>query len=65
MVESIFEGAIWRSRFIVILAVIFGLLGAIVLFIVASMDIWHVATHTFDVITTGSSCYVYIFIWSL
>jgi len=53
MIESIFEGAIWRSRFIVILAVIFGLLGAIVLFIVASMDIWHVATDTYSVITGG------------
>jgi uncharacterized membrane protein YqhA len=53
MVERIFEGAIWRSRFIVILAVVFGLLGAIVLFIVASLDIWNVATHTFTVLTQG------------
>ncbi len=53
MLERIFEGAIWRSRFIVILAVIFGLLGAIVLFVVASMDIWNVATHTYNVIVGG------------
>ncbi len=53
MLERIFEGAIWRSRFIVILAVIFGLLGAIVLFVVASMDIWNVAAHTFHVISNG------------
>jgi uncharacterized membrane protein YqhA len=51
MLESIFEGAIWRSRFIVLLAVIFGLLGAIILFIVASMDIWQVAVMSFQVIT--------------
>jgi uncharacterized membrane protein YqhA len=50
MFEKIFEGIIWRSRFIVILAVVFGLIGAIVLFIVASMDIWGVATYTFDAI---------------
>jgi uncharacterized membrane protein YqhA len=50
MLEKIFEGIIWRSRFIVILAVVFGLIGAIVLFIVASMDIWGVATYTFDAI---------------
>jgi len=37
--ESLFEGTIWRSRFVVILAVIFGLLGGVVLFIVASFDI--------------------------
>jgi uncharacterized membrane protein YqhA len=50
LVETLFEGAIWRSRFIVILAVIFGLLGAIVLFVVASMDIWSVAVYTFETI---------------
>ena len=52
MLEKLFEGAIWRSRFIVILAVIFGLIGAFVLFIVASMDIWGVAVYTFNTIIT-------------
>jgi len=47
MLERVFEGAIWRSRFIVLLAVIFGLIGAFVLFIVASMDIWDVTVFTF------------------
>ncbi|MFT7823391.1 MAG: YqhA family protein [Sulfurimonas sp.] len=51
MLESLFEGAIWRSRFIVLLAVIFGLLGAVILFVVASMDIWQVAVTSFQVIT--------------
>ncbi len=51
MLESLFEGAIWRSRFIVLLAVIFGLLGAIILFVVASMDIWTVAVTSFQVVT--------------
>jgi len=53
MIEKIFEGAIWRSRFVVILAVVFGLIGAIVLFVVASMDIWGVATYTFHTIITS------------
>lgn len=52
MIEKLFEGLIWNSRFIVILAVIFGLMGAIILFIVASMDIWEVAVYTFDAIAT-------------
>jgi len=52
MLERLFEGAIWRSRFVVILAVIFGLVGAFVLFIVASMDIWGVASYTFNTIIT-------------
>ena len=52
MLEKIFEGAIWKSRLVVILAVIFGLVGAFVLFIVASLDIWNVAVYTFNTIIT-------------
>jgi uncharacterized membrane protein YqhA len=52
MFEKIFESVIWRSRFIVLLAVVFGLLGAFVLFIVASMDIWSVAVYTLNTIIT-------------
>ncbi len=44
MLEKLFEGAIWNSRFIVLLAVVFGLLGALILFVVASMDIWSVGS---------------------
>jgi len=40
MIEKIFESSLWSSRFIVILSVIFGLVGAVVLFIVASFDIY-------------------------
>jgi len=47
LVETIFEGAIWRSRFIVILAVLFGLVGAIILFVVASFDIAAIANYTY------------------
>ena len=54
MLEKVFEGTIWRSRFIVLLAVVFGLLGAFVLFIVASLDIWGVAVYTFNTIVTGA-----------
>lgn len=48
LVERIFEGTIWRSRFIVILAVIFGLIGAIILFIVASFDIASIASYAYN-----------------
>jgi len=54
MLESLFEGAIWKSRFVVILAVVFGLIGAFVLFVVASLDIWGVAVYTFNTIVTGA-----------
>lgn len=50
LIETLFEGLIWRSRFIVVLAVVFGLVGAVVLFVVASIDIWHVAVESFQVI---------------
>ena len=53
LVEKIFEGGLWKRRFVVILAVIFGLLGAVVLFIIASMDIYGVAVYAFDTISNG------------
>jgi len=41
--EKIFESSLWASRFMVIMAVVFGLIGAVVLFIVASFDIYDTA----------------------
>ena len=46
--EKGFEGGLWASRFIVLTAVLFGLVGAIVLFVVASFDIFHVAGVVID-----------------
>ena len=47
--EKVFESSLWASRFMVILAVIFGLIGAVTLFIVASFDVYDTAKY---VITT-------------
>jgi uncharacterized membrane protein YqhA len=52
MLEKLFEGTLWRSRYVVLLAVVFGLIGAFVLFVVASMDIYGVAAYTFNTIIT-------------
>lgn len=41
--EKIFESTLWASRFMVIMAVVFGLIGAVALFIVASVDIYNTA----------------------
>jgi len=41
--ERIFESGLWASRFMVLLAVVFGLIGAIILFAVASVDIFSTA----------------------
>ncbi len=46
LIETIFEGSLWNGRLIAILAVIFGMIGAIVMFLVASADIWHIAVVT-------------------
>jgi uncharacterized membrane protein YqhA len=53
MIEKIFERILWDSRLFVILAVIFGIIGGIILFIVASLDIYHVALYTFKSITAS------------
>ena len=47
VIERVFEGSIWKSRFVVILAVVFGLIGAIILFAVASYDIASIAGYAY------------------
>ncbi len=48
MLEKIFEEGLWGSRFIVLMAVIFGLIGAIILFVVASFDIYETLKLVFN-----------------
>jgi len=43
MFEKIFEKGLWSTRLMVLLAVVFGLIGAVVLFVVASVDIYESA----------------------
>ena len=54
MIEKLFEAGMWKTRFLVLFAVVFGLLGAIILFVVASMDIWGIAKYVFDTIITSA-----------
>jgi uncharacterized membrane protein YqhA len=44
----LFEKGLWASRFIALLAVIFGILGGVILFVIASADIIHVASLTYS-----------------
>ncbi len=53
MIEKIFEGILWRSRFVTILPVIFGLIGALVLFVVASYDIINVLVGSYKYFFLG------------
>ena len=50
--EKIFESSLWASRFMVIMAVIFGLIGAVVLFVVASFDVYETAKFVFNTYIT-------------
>lgn len=46
--EKLFENTLWSSRFIIVLAVIFGLIGAVLLFVVASFDIYDTAAYVIN-----------------
>jgi uncharacterized membrane protein YqhA len=50
--EKIFEQFLWSSRLLVFLPVIFSLFGALILFLVASLDIWHITVETINVFIT-------------
>ncbi len=51
-IEKIFEQGLWSSRFIIILAVVFGLIGAILLFTIASFDIYHTTIYVINTYAT-------------
>ncbi len=53
MLEKFFENAMWQTRLFVLFAVIFGLLGSIILFVVASIDIYDVLKYTIEVYVNG------------
>ena len=48
MIEKVFESGLWGSRFMVLMAVLFGIVGAVVLFIVASFAVYSTATLVTD-----------------
>ncbi len=46
LLEKIFEHSLWNGRLFVLLAVVFSLIASIILFVVASVDIWEIAVKT-------------------
>jgi len=48
LLEKIFENTLWSGRLFILLAVIFGMVGAIALFIVASFDLWDMAKYVLN-----------------
>ena len=53
MIEKLFEGILWNTRFFVLFAVVFSILGGIGLFIVGSVDIWGVVSGIADTYLNG------------
>jgi len=51
-IENLFEKGLWSSRFIIVLAVIFGLLGAVLLFTIASFDVYNTMRYVISVYAT-------------
>jgi uncharacterized membrane protein YqhA len=48
LIENVFEHGLWSTRFIIILAVIFGLIGGLILFTVASVDVFNTAVYVIN-----------------
>jgi uncharacterized membrane protein YqhA len=57
LLERVFEGALWRSRFLVILAVVSSLFGSMVLFIIGSLDVVDVLGKTWGYYILGDHSY--------
>ncbi len=51
--EQAFEWLLWEGRLFILTAVIFGMIGAVILFVVASTDIYHVAHYTYEIMMSG------------
>jgi uncharacterized membrane protein YqhA len=56
-IETVFEGALWRSRFLVILAVVSSLFGSMVLFVIGSLDVVDVLSKTWGYYILGDHSY--------
>ncbi|HIE35065.1 MAG TPA: YqhA family protein [Campylobacterales bacterium] len=54
LLEKIFENILWNGRLFIILAVIFGMVGAIILFIVGSIEIYNILMYTIDTLLSNS-----------
>ena len=48
LIETLFEGMLWRSRFVVVIAVVASMISAIAVFFVTTVDVWYLVTHIFN-----------------
>lgn len=54
MLTRLFSNLLWQSRFIVILSVIFSFLGAVILFVIASLDVLGVGQYVIQAFLSGN-----------
>ncbi|HBE93825.1 MAG TPA: hypothetical protein DDW55_15420 [Gammaproteobacteria bacterium] len=54
-IERIFEGMLWNSRLIVLVAVISSLLAAVAMFFLATVDTWYMVSHLGDYVSSTLS----------
>ena len=45
--EQLFEALLWKSRLVILLAVIFSLIGSLALFLAGSIEVYHTVKHLF------------------
>jgi uncharacterized membrane protein YqhA len=45
LLEKLFEGALWRSRFVVVVAVVASMAAAVAVFYITTVDVWYALTH--------------------
>jgi len=45
MIERLFEGALWNSRFVVVVAVIASMVAAVTMLYVTTVDLWYAVLH--------------------
>jgi len=46
--ERLFEGALWNSRFVVVIAVVASIATAFAMFFISTMDAWYLVSHIFQ-----------------
>ncbi|MBI4752984.1 YqhA family protein [Candidatus Desantisbacteria bacterium] len=56
--EKIFESILWNSRLVIMLAVVASMVSAIILFLIATWDVWIMTTHVWQYMT-GQSVELY------
>ena len=45
MIQKLFEGALWRSRFVVVVAVVASMIAGFAVFYMATVDVWYTVVH--------------------